>query len=350
MKIQWPKQLFYSYKKTKRLFPIQIDITNSCNLKCTHCYHSHHSNVGALTLDDWYKVLIDCNTLLKKIKLKPRLIICGGEPLLNKDLISIISFACSLWGDDLEIAILTNGTTFNDILLKKLSKFNIQFQVSLDGPTPDLHDKKRGLASFDRSIKGIKSALNCNFSVIIQVILTQNTSEYIEDFFKLAASLNVDELNFVRFVETGHGKFMTLNNEDKILLPEQLKISFQKIVLFSRKYRIYTNKYSPLFNLIEPSIGGHSKFGFGIIIGYKGDYKISSRINYSIGNVLQTPIYKLYLQNPIMKSLRLGNITGCGSCTHYKRCGGDRNASYMKYGHFLGPDPGCWLNLKHTQN
>ncbi len=25
-----------------RYLPLQIDITNACNLRCKHCYHPHH--------------------------------------------------------------------------------------------------------------------------------------------------------------------------------------------------------------------------------------------------------------------------------------------------------------------
>jgi sulfatase maturation enzyme AslB (radical SAM superfamily) len=39
------------------IFHLQIDITNACNLACTHCYLPHHKNSGALKFEDWCRVV-----------------------------------------------------------------------------------------------------------------------------------------------------------------------------------------------------------------------------------------------------------------------------------------------------
>ncbi len=46
--------------------------------------------------------------------------------------------------------------------------------------------------------------------------------------------------------------------------------------------------------------------------------------------------------------MRLGHIEKCGSCPEYNHCGGDRNAAYAENGNFLGPDPGCWIDLENN--
>jgi MoaA/NifB/PqqE/SkfB family radical SAM enzyme len=51
----------------------------------------------------------------------------------------------------------------------------------------------------------------------------------------------------------------------------------------------------------------------------------------------------LFISNPIYQSLKKGNVEGCGSCSKFSFCGGDRNAAYAHSGNFLGRDPGCWL-------
>jgi hypothetical protein len=52
---------------------------------------------------------------------------------------------------------------------------------------------------------------------------------------------------------------------------------------------------------------------------------------------------KCFLDNPIMKKLRRGEIEGCGHCPDFKKCRGDRNLSFASFGHFFGPDDGCWV-------
>ncbi len=62
---------------------IQLDITNACNLKCSHCYHSNHKNTGALNLEGWLEILDQYDKMLQTLKLQPYIVICGGEPTLS---------------------------------------------------------------------------------------------------------------------------------------------------------------------------------------------------------------------------------------------------------------------------
>ena len=66
-----------------RFLPIQLDITNACNLRCVHCYHPHHKNDGALSLNEWKEILSQYKALIEKMKFRPSVVICGGEPLVS---------------------------------------------------------------------------------------------------------------------------------------------------------------------------------------------------------------------------------------------------------------------------
>lgn len=97
-------------------------------------------------------------------------------------------------------------------------------------------------------------------------------------------------------------------------------------------------------HLIDENLGGHNGFGFGgFIVDYKGNMKISSRADISLGNVLNESMSQIYLNHPILKSLRSRNVEVCGSCKYYRQCGGDRNFAYATSGNILSADPGCWI-------
>ncbi len=66
-----------------RYLPIQLDITNLCNLRCVHCYHPHHKNEGAISLDDWKAILRQYKALINKMHYRASVVICGGEPLTS---------------------------------------------------------------------------------------------------------------------------------------------------------------------------------------------------------------------------------------------------------------------------
>ena len=81
-----------------------IEITQSCNLKCLHCYEgsSHKVSSNALTLDEWRNIIDQLGQ--QEIS---RLIIIGGEPCLNPNIVPIINHATKYPAD---ITLFTNGT------------------------------------------------------------------------------------------------------------------------------------------------------------------------------------------------------------------------------------------------
>ncbi|MGZ3774080.1 MAG: radical SAM protein [Pseudobdellovibrionaceae bacterium] len=81
--------------KDRRL-PMQIDITNACNLKCTHCYHSHHKNDNSLSFEQWAKIIDDYFNLINRLKYKPMIIICGGEPTISPHFNRILKYIADM--------------------------------------------------------------------------------------------------------------------------------------------------------------------------------------------------------------------------------------------------------------
>lgn len=327
----------------QKTMTIQLDITNACNLTCNHCYHSDHKNNGALTLSQWKEVILDYKKLIEQLKLEPNFILCGGEPTISPFFVEIINYIDSIW-PRVSVFVLTNGTRINQNLIDKIKPYNVTFQISLDGPDIDSNDIIRGPGSFEKAVAGIRLLRKNNLNVVIQSVLSKSTSFLIEDYFALAKSLNAKSMNFVRMIPLGYGKKYIENKNDEILLGLELKKAFELIYFNSIKYNVKTNTQQPLFCLIDENIGTNGKYGFqGIIFDYKGNLKISSRIDYIIGNVLNKNLSEMFLKNETLKNLRSGNVEKCGACKYYSRCGGDRNTSYAFTGSFLKADAGCWL-------
>jgi len=322
--------------------PIQLDITNSCNLSCKHCYHQDHKNDGNLSINSWYKVIDDYFNLVKKLKYQPLFIICGGEPLLSPNLLPIIQ-KIKEKNKDTKIKILSNGTVVKDEFLNFISEHtDIAFQISLDGYDAKTHNFYRGTNSFEKTIQNIKRLVEKNFEVSILTVLSINTKKHIDKYFELAKQLKVNSCNFTRLIPEGFGKKMVQNNIDKPLLGIELRDAYISIVQNAIKYQINTDLNKPLMNLIIPGLGRNSKFWESIIIDYKGNILLSSRSRVAIGNVLIDDVENVFKTNTTLRSLRSGNIETCGTCSDYLSCGGDRNSAYAVYGSFLSKDPGCW--------
>ncbi|MBK7959975.1 MAG: radical SAM protein [Bdellovibrionales bacterium] len=328
--------------------PIQLDITNACNLNCTHCYHANHSNRGAIDFEQWLRILKQYKSLLNKLNARPKFILCGGEPLVSLHLFPLLEFIQQSF-NGAPIAILTNGTLVTDAFLLKIQRLKhnqLSFQVSLDGPDKERHDAIRGDGNFELSLDGINSLTKHDMHVQILSILSNKSLTWIVDFFALAQSLKVKSLNFTRFIAQGQGE----KNPDKLrtLNSNELKTAYREIVFYSSSMGVKTNTQMPLYHLIHPQLGGYGHFSSGIIVDYRGNLKVSSRADKIIGNILNEDLESLYLHNPIMKALRSGRIWGCKGCPQLQTCGGDRNVAYAEFGDFLAPDTSCWFQ-KHKK-
>lgn len=328
---------------TQKFLSAQLDITNACNLSCTHCYQAQHSLGGDLSIGDWRKILDQYSRLAKKLYLRPHFCISGGEPTLSPLFIPILEELNSRW-PDVGISILTNGTGLSKAIVSEMTRFKVDVQISIDGPDDVRHDSVRGRGNFNKAIKGLHTLREAGLPVTFQAVLSHRTAPWITDFFETAFRLKAASMSFARFVPQGKGKLLQNDGVDRPLAGPELRDAYTAIVATSDKTGIPTNTNVPLLVLISPGLGAQGKFGFqGLIIDYQGNLKVSSRADFRLGNILQTGLEELFLNHPVMQDLRAGKVDGCGACRYYDTCGGDRNASFAAYGSFFKKDPGCWL-------
>lgn len=336
----------FLFKPKKRYLPIQLDITNSCNLRCRHCYHAHHSNKGALTFEQWLDVLGQYRKLLAKLNYLPMVHICGGEPTLSSHFNPLLEELAS-WEQQPYVAILSNGTKTKHLDFNRIRKLkNLHFQISLDGPDAHSHDEVRGLGAFEMATSGIRTLKEHGVKVSSLAVLSKANAERINDFFKLGKALNLDGVGFTRLIVEGHAKSLVLQEKDRPLTALELKSAYEQIALSSAQYGIKTNYTAPLFHLVHPRLGGPGLFSEGIVVDYQGHYLASSRVSLRLGHALDEGLEEIFFKNPVLKALRNREVTGCGSCSDFATCGGDRNAAFAHSGDFLGADPGCWKSAR----
>ncbi|MBI5300250.1 MAG: radical SAM protein, partial [Deltaproteobacteria bacterium] len=308
----------------RQILGIQLDITNACNLACVHCYHPHHKNQGALTYEQWLQVLEQYKQLLKKLRMKPSITICGGEPLLCSFLIPLLENIRKYF-PFCDLSIQTNGTVLTFDQVVSFKKLNVSIQISIDGPNSQSHDLIRGDGSFKKSLDGCHLLKTHSIPFWFLAILSEKTAPWIPDFFKLAITAGASAMNFTRLVIEGYAKQLFTLNVDRPLEGKHLKKALKDILEYSREYNVPTETRGALWHLIDREIGSPNNVGFaGLIISYKGEFKVTSRASMVLGNVLHEGIEKLFLFHPIMQRLRKGKIEGCGQCRFFDRCRGDR--------------------------
>ncbi len=157
---------FYRFVFTDIKMILAINITNRCNLKCTHCYwwrDEHPAQLDEDSMIAFFKRQRDAG--------KNMALLYGGEPMLRPNIIRAASEIFDA------TVVYTNGTVSHPGL-------EAVWMISLDG-TREVHDKIRGKGSYDKVIKNIENEVYKR--PIIHITITRQNQYNIEAF--------LDEMN-----------------------------------------------------------------------------------------------------------------------------------------------------------
>ena len=172
-----------------REFPAAlVNVTNRCNLKCTHCfvYRDANPNASVDKMND-ATMLHQLEVLRDRHGIKSMLFM-GGEPMVRHRLVLA---AMSLFEDP---SIVTNGTYGIPSVPGCL------VTVSLDGP-PEENDAIRGQGVFDRVEQSIRRRDRGDGSIVmLQMAITKENSPGIERFVDVVADWPVDGVAFTFYV------------------------------------------------------------------------------------------------------------------------------------------------------
>ncbi|AKC61724.1 MULTISPECIES: radical SAM protein [Clostridium] len=173
---------------------MSIDITYKCNLRCKHCFnYSGEQDIGLQEMSDDQILKITKDI----IKMSPEVVcICGGEPLLRKELIYKITRDITNGTNGItRVNMVTNGLLLNKEIAENLKDSGISFvQVSLDGSNSETYDwlrNKKG--AFNKAISAIEILKEVGINVMVSCTPTKkNLSDY-ENVIKLCEEKGVKE-------------------------------------------------------------------------------------------------------------------------------------------------------------
>jgi MoaA/NifB/PqqE/SkfB family radical SAM enzyme len=131
-------------------------LTNQCNIRCKHCFfHQNLSeDIQQISVDHVVKILEGLNRDLRNV------ILAGGEPFLNDDLVDI----CIALNEKIHVTnvyILTNGFDTSRIVksvekILEKTNYNLFLRVSLDGMS-DTHNRiRQNRRSFEHAVETIR--------------------------------------------------------------------------------------------------------------------------------------------------------------------------------------------------
>ena len=162
--------------ENKSLKFLWIELTNKCNLECTHCYANSSPkwvDTNPISLSKYQEILTNarengCEAIQ----------FIGGEPVLNKLLPDLIDFSKSLGFSFVEVY--TNLVAIQDSLISKFKQHDVKVATSIYSSCSEIHDKVTlRTGSWFKTVSNIKKLVNAGVDLRASFIeMEVNQGEY----------------------------------------------------------------------------------------------------------------------------------------------------------------------------
>ncbi|MDP3057157.1 MAG: SPASM domain-containing protein [bacterium] len=203
------KELFHKARLDDKTFGIYLVLTRNCQLACPYCFErgiEKHKSMSIQIADEivnWCDAYLGNHAGCNKL----RVVLYGGEPLLNKKTIRFILPKLHTIAKQknlaLELGIMTNGEFFDKEIASFLNGCNLdRVQITLDG-YGKVHDLRRfrkdGKGTFDKISKNILSSINQGFvkKIHLRVNFDRQNVDLIPQLFDFLAENKLqDKIEF----------------------------------------------------------------------------------------------------------------------------------------------------------
>jgi len=172
-----------------QLLHMLTELTNRCNMNCDHCYteaNEHHHEEKELSGEEWIE-------LFEKVRIKSRFItqnvsLTGGEPTVHPSFSQIIRYLSGKY----KVEVSSNGLHFRKEDLEAIAECSSlnSLNISMDSVKKEEDEKIRGIDTFDRRIKNLRTISGYHIPVCIGIVvsnlnlssLEETTAFYISKF------------------------------------------------------------------------------------------------------------------------------------------------------------------------
>ncbi|MEQ8820179.1 MAG: PqqD family peptide modification chaperone [Sumerlaeia bacterium] len=331
--------------KPPKMPDFSIYVTDQCNLQCKHCYVvMGNMPKTKLSTTDVFRLLDEYMDLRGECVVN----ITGGEPFLRKDILDIIEKALQRTRF---VTVTTNAMLIKDEQMERLAKLPVRIQVSLDGPSAEIHDFVRGQGSFAKTWAAIErlGALGAP-DVIISTTLTRCLLDQVKAMIDRAEDAGV---RLLRFVNLNKMKAAEANWEVIGPDPEELRSVIRWLLLeFPRQKRKLTVRAGfPGFVPDADPNGGHwCPLGETTLVDSQGqawNCPVLRGPEFTTGNIFDNSLDEIHHgeKNRRLREQMLQRryvVEECRSCAWRNFCQGGCQASmYLKTGSLTKNDGFC---------
>ncbi len=167
-----------------------------CNQNCLHCYAAGqvHSEEEELSTGEWKKIIDKCRS-----ECIPQVTFTGGEPTMREDLPELIEY--SKW---FVTRLNTNGIRLTKEYCRKLAEVSLDsVQITFYSCDEAVHNKLVGADMYDKTLDGIKNALEAGLNLSINTPLCTLNKDYVTTL-KFLHELGVTYVTCSGLITTGN--------------------------------------------------------------------------------------------------------------------------------------------------
>lgn len=341
----------HPHAPTPNALPLRVlawEITRQCPMACTHCRGASRNlpYENELSTEEALKVIDS----LHAANCHPLIIFTGGEPMYRQDLDILVRAATE---KGCLCALAPCGKFANVKRLKELQSAGIRtLSISVDGPTPEMHDTFRGISgAFNIACQAMQAAREIGLPFQINHTVTRQTKDHLRAMYDFAITQGASRIDYFFLVPVGRATSIAhlalddtqteaalntlLDLDQNGPLPLHITCAPQVVRLIKER------------NLTPKSRFNGCLAGAGFcFLSHLGELQPCGFFDAKAGNVraFQCDFPATFKASTLFQQLREGPTGGaCATCDLRLACRGCRARAYALSQHPLAHDPSCPL-------
>ncbi len=205
------------------------ELTYRCPLQCPYCSNPIEIAEYKKELDteDWLKVLRDARKMGAL-----QLGLSGGEPLVRKDLETIVKESADL---GYYSNLITSGVGMDEDRVVALKEAGLDhIQISFQASNQELNDFLGGTSSFAHKLEMAHAVKANGYPMVLNIVIHRQNIDQIEDILKMTAELKAD---YVELASTQYYGWSALNLDSLLPSREQLGRAERIVHLYQDKFK-----------------------------------------------------------------------------------------------------------------
>lgn len=342
-----------------KYFAFQWHITESCDLRCKHCYvfSEGHTQLVEMPYEKCLHVLDNIEDMAHRLGSLPYLNITGGDPILHSrfwDLLNEVSHR------GIAFCLMGNPFYLNTEVCERLKSLGcVKYQLSLDG-LRQTHDTLRKPGSFDATLEAISTLHNADIPCTIMATVSAINIGEIPDLIDVVVEHSVDGFAFARYCPTSIDKASPdrgwhIEPKDYRNFLDRCWGKFEQYrdcnTLFYLKDHLWTLYLYErgLFRIPEgletdTIYDGCNLSHCHFTITAKGELMACRRMESCVGTI-EEPMYDVWIGSKMDYYRQHERMEKCSRCELLRFCRGCPAVAYGYHHSWLAPDPQCWKQV-----